>query len=70
MTTNKYIQNIKINNWQPFNKRLWQRSFYDHIIRDDKSLNDICEYIINNPVKWKDDENNIKNVDGRHNHNQ
>ena len=30
----------------------WQRSYYDHIIRDAKSLNDICEYIQNNPYNW------------------
>ncbi|MBL7073419.1 MAG: transposase [Candidatus Omnitrophica bacterium] len=39
----------------------WQRSFYDHIIRTDESLYSIREYIINNPSKWDDDENNIKN---------
>ena len=37
MSTNKYIQNIKNNNWQPLNKRLWQRSFHDHIVCNDKS---------------------------------
>ena len=30
----------------------WQKSFYDHIIRDEQSLNNIREYIINNPIKW------------------
>ncbi len=39
----------------------WQRSFYDHIIRNDKSLDKIREYISNNPLKWDDDEENIKN---------
>ncbi len=33
MSMNKYIQKIKKNNWEPFNKRLGQRSFHDHIIR-------------------------------------
>ncbi len=31
---------------------LWQRSFYDHIIRDETDLNNTREYILNNPVKW------------------
>ena len=31
----------------------WQRSFYDHIIRNEKSLNKIREYIRNNPQKWE-----------------
>ncbi|MFQ5680636.1 MAG: transposase [Candidatus Omnitrophota bacterium] len=61
ITTKKYIDGVKNNNWQPFNKHLWQRSFYDHIIRNDTSLHKIREYIINNPVNWDMDENNIKN---------
>jgi putative transposase len=36
----------------------WQRSYYDHIIRTEESLNNIREYIINNPTKWDEDENN------------
>jgi putative transposase len=42
----------------------WQKSFYDHIIRTDKSLNIIRKYIINNPAKWDRDENNIKIIKG------
>jgi len=34
----------------------WQSRYYDHIIRDDKSLYKIQNYIINNPAKWKDDD--------------
>ena len=33
-------------------EKLWQRSYYDHIIRDERSLHDIREYIQNNPLKW------------------
>jgi putative transposase len=36
----------------------WQRNYYEHIIRDDKDLNNIREYIFNNPIKWHFDENN------------
>ncbi|MFH0771292.1 MAG: transposase [Candidatus Omnitrophota bacterium] len=36
----------------------WQKSFYDHVIRNDKSLNSIREYIVSNPLTWGDDENN------------
>jgi len=39
----------------------WQKSFYDHIIRDEKSLNKIREYIADNPSKWERDRNNQKN---------
>ncbi|MCJ7498564.1 MAG: hypothetical protein MUO78_10615 [candidate division Zixibacteria bacterium] len=39
----------------------WQRSFYDHVIRNEKSLYEIREYIINNPLKWDLEKNNIEN---------
>ncbi len=47
MTTNEYIKNVKSNNWPPFRKRLWQRNFYERIIRDKEELNRIREYIKN-----------------------
>ncbi len=40
---------------------VWQKSFHDHIIRNDTSLNEIREYIRNNPATWDKDENNINN---------
>jgi len=36
----------------------WQKSFYDHIIRNEKTLQKIREYIQNNPLKWDLDEYN------------
>lgn len=56
MSTNEYIRNVKQNNWQPFDKRLWQQNYYEHIILDENDLNRIREYIINNPANWKKDE--------------
>ena len=38
---------------------VWQRGFYEHVIRDDESLNRIREYIINNPCSWELDRENI-----------
>ena len=34
----------------------WQRSFYEHIIRDEKSLETISDYIFNNPKNWEQDK--------------
>lgn len=56
MTTNEYIRNERQNGWPPFDKKLWQRNYYEHFIRGHESLNEIREYIVNNPKKWKDDE--------------
>ena len=42
----------------------WQPKYYDHIIRDNEDLDRIREYIIGNPDKWEDDEENPANVKG------
>ncbi len=38
---------------------VWQRNYYEHIIRNDNELNKIREYIINNPLTWETDENYV-----------
>ncbi len=40
----------------------WQKSFYDHIIRDEKSLIEIRDYIRNNPIKWEFSKNSPENL--------
>ncbi|GAX40474.1 hypothetical protein NIES4075_14400 [Tolypothrix sp. NIES-4075] len=40
----------------------WQSRFYEHIIRADGSVDRIREYIINNPAKWEDDNDNPANL--------
>ncbi|MCK8827529.1 hypothetical protein MWH25_07210 [Natroniella acetigena] len=52
LTTNQYIKGVRKKSWSPFNKKLWQRNFYDRIIRNSKELNQIRRYIKNNPLKW------------------
>lgn len=32
---------------------VWQRNYYEHLIRNENELNEIREYIINNPIKWE-----------------
>ena len=55
ITNSNYIKNVKLNNWEPFNKKLWQRSYYEHIIRDEKDYLNIAEYIEFNPYNWEKD---------------
>ena len=57
-TSIEYLRWIKKNALN-ISGQIWQRSFYDHVIRNDKSLNNIREYIINNPLQWDDDVENI-----------
>ena len=40
----------------------WQSRFYDRIIRNEKELNNIRQYIIDNPLKWELDRNNPVNL--------
>ena len=48
----KRINQIRNTHGQP----VWQRNYYEHIIRDNKDLNRIREYIVNNPAKWEEDD--------------
>lgn len=41
--------------------KLWQRNYYEHVIRNEDELNRIREYIVNNPLQWEKDENNPVN---------
>ena len=61
MTTNEYIRNVKNLGWKPFDGKLWQRNYYEHIIRDEKELYRIRQYIKNNPLEHSNKK--IKNKD-------
>jgi len=37
-------------------RKVWQRDYYEHIIRNEQSYYNISKYIINNPSKWWDDK--------------
>jgi putative transposase len=58
ITTNEYIDRVNKKSWAPFDKRLWQRDFYDHIIRNSKELDAIRKYIALNPLRWELDRDN------------
>jgi REP element-mobilizing transposase RayT len=36
--------------------KLWQRNYYEHIIRDERAYQNISDYIIHNPEKWQNDK--------------
>ena len=56
MTTNEYIAGVKSGKFIPFKGRLWQRNYYEHIIRNYDDYINISEYIQNNPLKWEYDK--------------
>jgi REP element-mobilizing transposase RayT len=42
---------------------VWQRNYYEHVIRDEADLIRVREYIATNPVRWAEDAENPRNVD-------
>jgi REP element-mobilizing transposase RayT len=49
----------RINEWrQSPGSPVWQRNYYEHIIRNDESLNRIRQYIADNPMHWETDREN------------
>jgi putative transposase len=58
LTTTKYIEGVAQNSWPPFPGRLWQRNYYEHVIRNETEMNLIREYIQMNPLKWFYDREN------------
>ena len=50
--TTKQINQVR----QQIGKLFWQRSFYDHIVRNDEELRRIRKYVVENPLKWELDE--------------
>jgi putative transposase len=56
----QYKSSVKRDICKQFHKSfIWQRSFYDRIIRNEKEFYNIQEYIQNNPMQWEWDEENI-----------
>jgi len=58
LTTKRYADGVKRFGWVSFPNRLWQRNYYEHVIRDEESLNRIRKYILDNPVQWAFDREN------------
>jgi REP element-mobilizing transposase RayT len=54
MQTGKRINEIRNSPGEP----VWQRNYYEHIIRNEDELNKIREYIATNPLRWGSDRYN------------
>ncbi len=55
MTTNEYINHVRGDGWPPFARRLWQRNYYEHVVRDEADLERVRQYIDGNPGRWAED---------------
>ena len=58
LTTVEYIRGARSMNWPRFHKRLWQRNYFEHVVRDSESLERIRQYILDNPAQWSLDPEN------------
>ncbi|MBC8003971.1 MAG: hypothetical protein H7X84_00745 [Verrucomicrobia bacterium] len=56
MSTNEYIRGVKTMNWQRFDGKLWQRNYWEHVIRNQQAYETISNYIIANPANWNEDK--------------
>ncbi len=56
LTTKRYVDGVKQNGWTPFPGKLWQRNYWEHIVRNESELHRIREYICNNPAQWEMDK--------------
>ena len=64
-TTHLYCDGVRSKGWQTFNKKLWQRSFYEHIIRNQHAYDYIANYIATNPQRWSKDAINPNHDDDK-----
>jgi putative transposase len=58
LTTKQYTDGVKRYHWPAFQGRLWQRNYYEHIIRNERALERIRYYIQENPANWLFDREN------------
>ena len=64
VTTSRVRHDVHNCGWHPSSGRLWQRNYYEHVIRNDDSLCRIRDYIANNPTSWALDRENPDAVPG------
>ena len=58
MTTHRYAAAVAQAGWPPFAARLWQRNYFEHVVRDETSLARLRRYVDGNPARWALDEDN------------
>jgi len=51
-TTNAYIHGVNTHGWSAFRGRLWQRNYYERIIRNEEELQRLRGYMAGNPGRW------------------
>jgi REP element-mobilizing transposase RayT len=52
------MQGVRDAWWIAFERRLWQRNYYERVIRNERELNAVREYVTNYPLQWALDREN------------
>ena len=55
----KWVRNEKPEKF-PKDRKVWQRNYYERIVRNSRSYLNISRYIVNNPSKWEEDKFHLK----------
>jgi putative transposase len=58
LTTLTYAKGVTCQSWPRFSSKLWQRNYYDRVIRNNDELDRARDYVVNNPMKWALDREN------------
>jgi putative transposase len=56
--TVEYTQGVKENRWPALDRRVWQRNYHEHVIRDEAESARVRCYIDENPLRWAFDQEN------------
>ncbi|MDP2896968.1 MAG: hypothetical protein Q8Q12_10495 [bacterium] len=68
LTTKRYVDGVKQYGWPAFPGRLWQRNYYEQVVRSKSSWNRVRHYIAHNPRHWESDRENPGAVSGQSKH--
>jgi REP element-mobilizing transposase RayT len=55
ITTSAYGKQVRDGDWPPYPGRMWQRNYFEHIVRSEANLEKLGSYVEANPGKWLDD---------------
>jgi REP element-mobilizing transposase RayT len=55
LTTHRYGDGVRSNGWQTYPGKLWQRGYYERVVRNEAELAKFRNYIETNAARWKED---------------
>ncbi len=58
VTTVEYGRGVRELGWERLERRLWQRNYFERVVRNGSELRAVREYIANNPMNWELDREN------------